>query len=231
MLPVLSFEAAVYNAQVQVQMYYSHCRWDGAAHHGNFVINFHSSLIIALQAKWLNRWHVKDLIFFSILKLAPAMCTSLSSTIHGVCACMWDLRRASGGEWSPCPALFNRMETVCLWLRLLPLTHTHLAHQWPVYSIQPFGVISMQQSFSFRGTKGVDLPKGTYNFLQSEVSHAPLLIDRLGDPPLYSRCLSFLSYSLSIFPSLLCQWLSLSFSLAFSPHIVQDLFLEQVWDH
>lgn len=65
----------------------------------------------------------------------------------------------------------------------MPLARiTPLTHNWPLFSIQPFGVISMQQSIFFRRTKAVDLLRGLYNFLQSEASVAPLQIDRLGDP-------------------------------------------------
>lgn len=81
----------------------------------------------------------------------------------------------------------------------------------------------MQQSFSFKRIKAVVLPKGAYNFLQSEVSLAPLLIDRLGDPTLHIHFLFFLRPSFSFMPAALVT----SFSLSLSPQIVEEIFLEQ----
>lgn len=82
---------------------------------------------------------------------------------------MWDLKRASGGDWLPRLALFNRMQTMCLWLGQF-CAGTHTAHQWLVYSIQLFGVIAVKIFFFsfFRDTKAVDPPKGANNLLQSD---------------------------------------------------------------
>lgn len=120
---------------------------------------------------------------------------------------MWDFRRANGGEKSPRPAPFNRMEAACPWLGQL---RSDMVLQWPMCVILLFWVISAQQSFSFRGYKSCWSAQVCMQF-----STVWLLTDSFGD----------LTSSLHVFPFLLCHWHSLP------PRIVEEIFLEQVRDH